>query len=162
MITSERVRELFLYDPETGLFTRRVTTSSRAKAGMVIGNKANHIKGYVQISVDGVPVLAHRLAMLYMTGSMPNEETDHINGNRTDNRWSNLRAVSTAINSQNKRSAQRNSRSGVLGVWKTKSGWASQITVLGKRKVLPMSATMDEAKEKYLTAKRAMHEGCTL
>lgn len=58
---------------------------------------------------------AARLAHLYMTGRLPAEQMDHINRDRADDRWANLREVSPLGQAQN-RSGHRDSRSGITGV----------------------------------------------
>jgi hypothetical protein len=62
MLTQERLKELLHYDPETGVFVRKKTTSWRA----VAGEQAGCVKGqgYRHISVDGHTHRAHRLAIL--------------------------------------------------------------------------------------------------
>ncbi|WKV24405.1 hypothetical protein [Escherichia phage SUT_E1620] len=108
MITQERLKELLIYDPETGLFYRRLK-SGRIKP---INNKPNNY-GYIQIRVgNGYRELAHRLAFLYMEGYIP-EFVDHINRIRDDNRWSNLRDSSRQENNRNRAAT---SNSGYLGV----------------------------------------------
>ena len=69
LVTAKRLKELLHYDPETGLFTRLITTSSRARAGMVAGSL--HGEGYLSIRIDGRLYLVHRLAVFYMTGRWP-------------------------------------------------------------------------------------------
>lgn len=60
------------------------------------------------------PIKAHRAIWALATGEWP-EAIDHINGNRTDNRLANLRAVTTAENNRNVRQ-RRDNASGVTGV----------------------------------------------
>lgn len=81
------------YDPETGIFTR---TSARNPEGIVVGSKAN---GYLRVG----GVLAHRRAYEIMTGHPVPEgmDIDHIDRDRSNNRWSNLRLVSRADNLRN-------------------------------------------------------------
>jgi len=50
-----------------------------------------------------------------MTGDLPEDEVDHINNDRTDNRWENLRGSSRIENSRNRR-LPKNNRSGAIGV----------------------------------------------
>ena len=113
-VTVERVRELLLYDPETGKFTWKVHrgTSGKANAGDIAGCVMN--KGYVRIKIDMKPYLAHRIAWLYMTGEWPVDMIDHINRIRTDNRWCNLREADAFINQRN--ANHRTGKSGIRGV----------------------------------------------
>lgn len=130
-LTQERLKELLNYEPETGVFTWRVGRGS-AKKGEVAGNL--HTKGYVHISVDGEVYKAHRLAWLYLHGSFPQNQIDHINGVRRDNRLSNLRCVSNAENGRN-RKKQCTNTSGLNGVCFDKSSGKlmARIVVEGKR-----------------------------
>jgi hypothetical protein len=111
-LTVERLRDLLHFDPKTGVFSRTVRCG-RIPAGAIAG--AKRANGYVQISIDGRMYLAHRLAWLYAHGSFPGGEIDHINHERSDNRLSNLRDVSSAVNSQNQWHSLRGS-SGHVGV----------------------------------------------
>jgi len=65
--------------------------------------------------IDGVSYKAHRLAFLYVDGYTPENDVDHINRNKDDNRWLNLRHVSRSCNMRN-RSLLSNNTSGVNGV----------------------------------------------
>lgn len=127
MITQERLKELLNYSPETGLFTWKVNKGSRGKVGAIAGNK-NKITGYVLIVIDTKSHLAHRLAFLYMAGSLPSIHTDHINGVRDDNKWDNLREVTAEQNHRNRRKHKSNT-SGVTGIrWsKASNKWLAEI-----------------------------------
>ena len=91
--------EKFHYDPKTGLFTRISKTIGRSIKGSIAGSfKTN---GYIQIEIKGKKYLAHRLAWLYITGEMPKDMIDHINNNKSDNRFSNLRESNRSQNKMN-------------------------------------------------------------
>jgi hypothetical protein len=120
-LTSERA--LLAYEPETGNFRWLVTRNSfagKAKAGAIAGSPKD---GYVQIICAKKQWRAHRLAWAFMTGELPIKglEIDHINLNRSDNRWANLRLVTRSQNMMNG-NIQSNNKSGHAGV-----SWAKQI-----------------------------------
>jgi hypothetical protein len=69
MLTQERLKELLHYDQDTGVFTRK-TKVGRYLAGSVSG--AKHNKGYIQITIDGSNLLAHRLAWAICIWQIPN------------------------------------------------------------------------------------------
>ena len=98
-ITQERLKELLHYDPETGVFTWNVPVARMAKPGGVAGN--TNARGYRRISLLNKSYLAHRLAFLYVTGAFPEKVVDHVNGDPSDNRWSNLRPATQAQNLMN-------------------------------------------------------------
>ena len=100
-LTPARVRELLNYSHETGLFTWRVKRQTGARPGDPAGC-IDKCLGYVRIYIDGVTSYGHILAWLYMTDLEPPRCIDHINGDRADNRWGNLRAVSLSFNSKNR------------------------------------------------------------
>lgn len=161
-ITYERLTELFNYDKDSGVFTRRVTTNNRAKAGSVAGSMARN--GYLYVSIGRRKYIMHRLAWLYVTGEWPKNDIDHINGIRSDNRIANLRDVSRAENIQNTRAAKSNSTSGLLGVTfdRARNKWAAAITTDGKITHLGRFDEKHEAHKSYIEAKRVLHKTCTI
>ena len=129
-LTQERLKELLYYEPETGVFTWRVSFNS-----ITAGQEAGTIKqeGYIRIVVDRHSYYAHRLAFLYMEGVFPSKGVDHKYGRKTDNRWDKSRKASQTINSHNQKILITNS-SGFPGVtWdNVNKKWRSQIWVKGK------------------------------
>jgi hypothetical protein len=158
-INQSKLKEIFSYDAETGFFTRLVSTARLAKSGTVVNNKG--ALGYFQIKVAGKSYLAHRLAWLYVYGEFPKEHIDHINGNPSDNRISNLRDVDRRINMQNKKTKSSN-KSGYLGVFPNCGKWIARIRKDGVLMNLGNFSTPDAAHEAYLQKKRAIHPGCTI
>ena len=105
--------------------------------------------GYAQVQIDGQAYYQHRLAFLFMTGNYPSV-VDHINGDRSDNRWSNLREVTAATNYRN-RGPNRNSTTGVKGVTfdKARDKYVAQLRVNRKLHRLGRYATVEEAADAY-------------
>lgn len=145
MITQERLKELLEYNPDTGVFIWKVQASNRA----IIGSAAGfiHAKGYRHIGLDGREYKAHRLAWLYMYGEFPENQIDHINHKRDDNRLVNFRSVKNCVNGKNQ-SIPSDNTSGIIGVYWHKQGkkWKASIMVDGKHIHLGMF------KEKALAA----------
>lgn len=135
-ITAEYIRARLDYDPATGVFLWRacdvmpVRWNSRW-AGKIAGT--DHNAGYRTIVVNGSKNLAHRLAWLITTGDWPADQIDHLNGDPSDNRIENLRAVNSAKNMRNLKIPSTN-RSGHIGVcWSSVRGkWVASIKVDGK------------------------------
>jgi hypothetical protein len=123
------LKRILRYDPETGLFIRLVTVTSNANKGDIAG--CTH-QGYIKISIMSRIYMAHRLAFLYINGSFPKQEVDHISHDGTDNRWVNLREVTPQDNCKN-RSIQCNNTSGFMGVsWHKYTGmWRARIKIDG-------------------------------
>ena len=156
----ERIKHLVQYDPESGLFTWLNPTSARARKGSTAG--CLNQDGYIVIRLDGVLYRAHRLAVYLETGAWPDGDIDHRDGVRTNNAASNLRHVSRTVNMQNLRRARRDNSTGVLGVAKCGTGYRSAIKHNGKQIHLGCFSTAADAHQAYLSAKRALHEGCTI
>lgn len=97
-----------------------------------------------------------------MTGAHPPEVVDHINGDRTDNRWCNLRCVSVETNTQNRHVHGKNSQTRMLGVRKFQGKFRAAISLNGVQRHLGTFGSAEEAQAAYLTAKREFHQGCTL
>src|SRR2546429_357861 len=111
-LTAERLRELLSYDPETGVFTRRIATFGHSR-GEVVGSTAPN--GWNKIKLEGGSYRASRLAFLYMTGRWPTPQVDHVNRVRGDERWANLREVTTKQQAANKTPGAPGSLCGVSG-----------------------------------------------
>jgi len=164
MLTQERLKELFYYNPETGDFTRLVRTANNTKVGDIAGSLRTD--GYLCITIDFQHYYSHRLAVLYMTGLFPENDIDHINGIKHDNKWLNLRKCNDSQNKQNQKKAQKNNNSTrLLGVYPHSSNngtFVAQIKLNRKSKYLGIFKTKEEAHQKYLEAKRKLHEFNTL
>lgn len=135
------LKQVLDYDPKTGIFRWKQSLTNRVKAGDIAGTTNRR---YIEITINGKKYLAHRLAFLYMNGSFPPDEVDHKNGNKLDNRWSNLREVESYVNRQN-RVKHKTNTSGYLGVCPCGNKWVAYIGVEGKSKYLGIYNTPEEA-----------------
>lgn len=151
-LPAERLRELVDYDPETGEFSRNGEPLPFWPAGRY---------GRIQIDVDGQLRYASRVAFAHHHGHWPNGQVDHINGDHTDNRISNLRDLTNAQNAQNRRRAKSDNSTHHLGVSfdrrKVERPYRARIMVDGAMKSLGYHDTAEEAHDVYLAAKRELH-----
>jgi hypothetical protein len=161
MLSLERLKLLLNYDPLTGVFKWLVSTATNVKVGAVAGSDSH---GYLAIRIDGKRYLAHRLAWFYMHGNWPPSMIDHIDGCKSNNCLSNLRAVENGGNMQNKKVAHGNSKTGLIGVspYKKTGKFKAQIGVNGKVRHIGYFDTPEEAHAAYLAEKRKLHECCTI
>jgi hypothetical protein len=149
LLTAERLRELVYYDPETGIFIRKVATGY-TKVGDVVGYKDTY--GYLECFVGNKSFKAHRLAWVYMTGEFPKDQIDHVNGIKDDNRWCNLREATSRQNLANTKRYKNNS-SGRKGVYRDKHGkYIASIVVNYKRIYLGYFQDLEDAHEAYKDA----------
>lgn len=149
-ITAQQLREAVHYNPETGEFTRR---SNGKPLGFRNGT------GYTSFSLFNRDRQAHRMAYYYMTGRLP-ETIDHIDGNRRNNEWKNLREATQAENQWNK-SMMTTNTSGVKGVyWHNKlAKWVAEIRMNGVKYYVGSYNDLDQAK-KEIDARRKLLHGC--
>jgi hypothetical protein len=154
-VTREELLSNLSYDPETGHFTW-LSTAAPSVRGKRAGNK--NYRGYVRIWTCGELHLAHRLAFVAMIGKWPKETVDHINGEKDDNRWSNLREATYSQNSANRKAMVRN-KAGIKGVsWcERDSAWRAYICARGERRALGSFQTKEEAAEAYARAAKQLH-----
>lgn len=143
-LTQARLKEVLQYNPETGDFIVIKKRSNRCKPiGSISGTV---ICTYLYTGIDGKNYVHHRLAFLYMNGSFPKDQVDHINGIRTDNRFCNLREVSNFDNCRNKRMLDNNT-SGINGIsWdKKRNKWRAYIYINEKHIYLGRHNSIDDA-----------------
>lgn len=140
-ITHDRLKEVLHYEPETGWFTWRIS-SAVAKPGERAGG--GHGLGYRSIGLDYRKYLEHILAWFYMTGTWPTKEVDHINLDKSDNRWENLREATRSQNGHNKNQNPRN-KTGTKGVHLHGNKYRARLWVDGKDFDLGSYDTIEEA-----------------
>ena len=157
----ELLNELFNYQADTGAITWKISPSKRIKTGQNAGTV--NTKGYLRIAmtIDGkfCVFAAHRLIWYIVTGADPNEfQIDHIDGNRLNNKFSNLRLATHAQNSCN-RCASQQSKAKLKGVsWnKRDQSWGAKIKANGQNIWLGSFPTPELAHMAYCKAAAELH-----
>lgn len=113
-ISQEFIQHLFSYNKDTGILSWKIPTGTRVNKGdpaTTITNK----NGYCSVKIFKKRYSIHRLIWLYVYGYFPENELDHINRIKTDNRIENLREVSRQCNMRNV-GKRVNNISNVVGV----------------------------------------------
>lgn len=138
--------EWFAYDPETGIVSWKKKPNRNKPVGTPAGFKWNDgTNTYIRIGINGSCIFAHVVAITLLNGRLPSGPIDHIDGDGTNNRATNLREVSHTENLRNQRLNARNS-SGVMGVdfHAASSKWRARIIVDKKERHLGTFDTRDE------------------
>lgn len=99
ILTQEKLKTLLHYDPDTGVLIWRAKPSRGIKVGRQAGTPTS--EGYLALQINKKKMFAHRAIWFYVYGIWPEQEIDHINRNRADNRFVNLRAATRLENSHN-------------------------------------------------------------
>ena len=155
MIDAQELRKNLRYEKETGDFWWIVS-----RPGLPNGRPAGSFmtNGYRKIRMDGANYLSHRLAWLYVHGEWPKHEIDHVDGDPSNNAWSNLRSASHRQNLRNQRISSNN-KSGFKGVSWHKAGgrWCAQIKSDDKVVYLGLFDCPREAHAAYCAAGRSLY-----
>jgi len=165
----EVLRQLLRYEPDTGklFWLPRPDRMFRCARDAAAWN-AKHSgrpalatedgNGYVSGLVFGTRFRAHRVAWAVQTGEWPADEIDHIDGNRGNNRFANLRAANRSQNNQNVRRSKANT-SGVKGVhwYKQRRKWQAYIAVANKNITLGYFDSIEAAAAKVAQARAQYH-----
>lgn len=149
--TQGLLHQIYDYDPNTGSLTYKRDFYRRVKGSNVTSQTNN---GYLVVTLDKT-YLAHRIIWLMQTGDFP-EFVDHINHDRTDNRWNNLRDVSKQTNAENK-SVNQNNTTGYMGVSQIKSTGRYRASLTRDRKHIHLGVfnTAEEAHQARIAANEA-------
>ncbi len=156
-VTAAYVRSILKYSPDTGLFYWAVDRG-KAKAGDEAGCVGRG--GYRHVKIAGENRSAHRVAWLYMTGEWPDGEIDHIDLDRANNRWSNLRVATHGQNQSNGR-VYRQSITGLKGASpnpRSRAGkYRARIRKDGREIHLGTFNTAEDAHAAYVAAAVELH-----
>jgi hypothetical protein len=155
-ITQDKLKEALHYDAQTGIFRWRFSSSAAVKPWDVAGSKNSD--GYTNIKVYKTFFKAHRLAWFYMTGEWPTLQIDHIDGNRSNNAWANLREATMKQNMENKK-RNRNNTSGHSGVsWhKTSKKWLARLGHNQNRIFLGYFESFEDAVQANIAKRAELH-----
>lgn len=148
MLTQARLKEVVIYEPSTGVFTRIGGKDSRwfgRKAGTVHSPRDGGTK-YINIRIDGAIYKAHRLVWLYVHGHFPAQMIDHIDGNGLNNRLCNLRECDRIRNMWN-RGRSTNNKSGEKNVsfHKGSGTWHVRFRIQGANRFFGSYTSFEEA-----------------
>lgn len=156
-VSLDRLRSSLDYNPDTGVFLWKISPVNSVSVGSRAGTL--RLDGYRAISIDRRQHLEHVLAWLYMTGSYSDTEIDHINIDKADNKWANLRSATLSQNRLNV-PRRRDNTSGFKGVsyHKATKSYSARIQIDGKRIELGRRRTAGEAAILYADA-CATHPG---
>ena len=146
MIKQDELKELIYYNPETGIFTNKVTRNSRAIKGKEL-NPSNNGK-YGIVTINKQKYYLHILAWFYSYGVWPSSKIDHKNRVTTDNRIDNLRKATNQQNQSNK-GIQKNNKTGFKGVSIEGTKYKAQIQKDGKGITIGRFNTAKEAAIAY-------------
>jgi hypothetical protein len=143
-ITADAIRDLFEYDPATGLLIWKPRTPSMFRgtakrtpdhacanwnsryAGKIAGSP--NVYGHIRIAINKVLFQAHRIAFAIMNGRWPDELIDHKDSTRSNNSYYNIREATSSQNMANQRIRSDNI-SGFKGVSfdNRRRKWVAQI-----------------------------------
>jgi hypothetical protein len=146
----EYIKSRLSYNGDNGVFLWRKRENYKGSwnarfAGKVAGSLSFY--GYYIIVIDNKLYLAHRLAWVITYSEWPKEEIDHIDGDRSNNKISNLRLATSQENKMNS-SIRSDNTSGLKGVsWsKCKNKWKSHINFCSKQKHLGYYEKIEDAR----------------
>jgi hypothetical protein len=157
LLSATAVASMLRYDPDTGILTWIIKPSYNRNVGDQAGCKDR--LGYITVGIKRKIYKAHRLAWLLQTGTWPDKEIDHIDGNPSNNRWDNLRLATTSQNQANQRRHRDNS-TGFKGVSKNFHNGRYRARIIVNNKAILIGGkfdTLEEAHQAYVEAAKRLH-----
>lgn len=158
----ERVKEVFRYDPETGILRKNIQTGTHEDFDIdkPIGTKDK--SGYMRTQLDTVKLLVHRIAWVLTYGEWPEKLIDHIDGDPSNNRLNNLRLATHRENQSNKKKLSAKNTSGYQGVSLSSDGSGKWLVFYGRgehtngQRYFGEFSTPEEASRKYQEVKNSV------
>lgn len=146
LLTLELANQIWCYDPETGHFFWKISP----KYDVLVGDRAGHFDGlYWRLRYKKKTYKASRVAWLVMTGLWPKHQVDHVNLDKTDDRFINLRDATDSENRMNT-PVKVNNKLKTKGVHKHRhNGYRATISLGGKPTHLGCFKTLEAAKAAY-------------
>lgn len=153
-IDVKTVRSLFNYDSELGKLTYKISP----RYGIAVGDEAGnfHPDGARRVMIKQRAYLYHRLCWVHYYGEEPKFCIDHINGDRTDCRISNLRDVELKHNAHNVVRPRKHNKLKLMGVSKPGKKYIASIQVEKKTRYLGSFNTPEEAYTAYVEVKKTL------
>ena len=144
ILPAKKLREILWYEPATGEFF----WIERKQGRRFAINPTKSDKRYAKIGIAGRSYQCHIVAWAWMTGRWPKRTIDHINSDKLDNRWANLRLATQQQQTWN-RKRRHGAKSPYIGIWRTLEGrWAATCS----KEYLGNFDTAEEAAEAYRRA----------
>lgn len=147
-VTAEMVRSYFTYDDLSGELRHARGGGRRIQGGLVGWRRKD---GYFDTNVNGCRFLLHRVIWLFSHGEWPNGFVDHINGNRDDNRISNLRVVTATGNGMNRQFATGYCRHTQNDSWVISLGGAYGGTTKTEKEAIKIASYLKDAVQMWLS-----------
>lgn len=161
MSLADYFKSILHYDESSGkLFWKyRSNMPSRWNTRYVGKEAGRRNNGYIMLKIDNQEYYAHRVIWCMKIGSMPEKFIDHVNMDRDDNRFDNLREATSSTNMMNMRAPSDNT-SGFKGVNfnHMRQKWMARIAVNGMRKHLGYFDCKAAAHFAYVVAADKWHK----
>jgi hypothetical protein len=152
------LREFIDYNPETGVLKWRVRDARHFPSLRICHTWNSHYagkevgwlnaNGYYATRFGKPSFLVQRIIWKIMTGKEPPDLIDHIDGNRTNNLWNNLREA-TAIQSAHNQGVRSTNTSGFRGVLKRGNRYMARVMIDGKYRSIGTFQTAERASAVY-------------
>lgn len=167
-LSSEFIQECLDYNQHSGILTWKLRPRNhfetdkgwKISSAKFSGTEAGSCNGngYLQVHISGRICLAHRLAWVLAFGRWPKNNIDHLNGDKSDNRLSNLREATNSENQRNK-NLSKNCTSGAKGVsfCKATGKWMVTLKIDGKTRFLGRFILKSEAASVAISARNQHH-----
>lgn len=157
----EELRLYLSYDSDTGIFT----WVKRKHVGPLPGERAGSLEsdGYRRIQFNKQHCLEHRLAWLFMTGEDPGDlQIDHIDCNKSNNRWSNFRLATASDNQKNQLRPKSNTSGSKNVCWhKHKKSWIAHVGCNKKLHHIGYFDDFEEARQAVVEYRKTLHKEFT-